>query len=158
MIRGWGNYSLREKWLVSLAGILFVGFLTYQFGFRPLWAYPHTQKQKWEQSNSDLAFMRESEKILSQTSQAGVQTIDAKELQPTITRLAVKYGLIITRRQPDGDTGITLWLDNAQSPALFSWIKDITNGHNINLSRINMNRNDDGSVRVQIGFEIGTKQ
>lgn len=154
MISIWQRFSLREKILVAIAGCGILVFSLFQFVFRPVQHYVANAKMAYETSVSDLKFMQESKLKLKNRGNSPRKTIGSSDLQKTATDRAVAAGLTIARRQPASKDGLIIWIDNAYAPKLFSWITDLTGTYNIALTRLILNKNDDGSVRVQVELKI----
>ncbi len=158
MIKLWENRNSREKILLTIASVLLGIFLLWQFAYKPLVNWPKAQERALEQAELDLKIMQKGYLILQ------AQSADSNELeitllaptnfQTTITRIAKEHGLTISRRQPGANNELTLWLENARSPAFYAWVDDLTKGYNIKLARAQLNRNDDASVRAQVTFVL----
>ena len=152
----WTEREPREKLLIGVAlGLLALIFGT-QFIVKPLMAYPESQQAKLDQAERDLAQIKQGQAALSGPAPVDKQNINANQAQTMITQSAQRSGLTIARRQPNGQTGLTVWIENAESKKLYNWLDDVTGNYNIELLGANLNRNDGGTVRAQLTFKLGT--
>jgi type II secretory pathway component PulM len=150
----WARQNSREKILILIAFALALVVLGGQFVVKPLKNFPAQQKKNYEKAQSDLIFMRQSKAVLSKKQTGTKAKLMQDDLQSVITRTALDNDLKITRRQPNDKGQITLWLENATSVGVYTWVETLTSGYNITLWRTNINRNDDGTVSVQITFGV----
>ena len=155
MMKFWTEREPREKVLIGTAAGLLALILGSQLILKPLMAYPKNQQLKLEQAERDLAQMKQGRIILAGPAPVDKQNINANQAQTMITASAQKNGLTIARRQPNGESGLTVWIENAESKLLYNWLDDITANYNIELLGANVNRNDGGSVRAQLTFRLG---
>lgn len=152
----WTDREPREKVLIGTALGLLALVIGLQFVVKPLMAFPDTQQVKLDQAQRDLVQMQKGRIALSGPAPVDKQMINANQAQTMITTSAQKNGLTIARRQPNGDSGLTVWIENAESKLLYNWLDDITGNYNIDLLGANVNRNDGGTVRAQLTFRLGT--
>ena len=150
----WARQNPREKTLILIALVLALIVIGGQFVVKPLKNFPAQQKKNYEQAQSDLIFMRQSKVVLGKKQTDAKTKLTPDDLQSVITRTALENDLQITRRQPNDKGQITLWLENATSVGVYTWVEALTSHYNIALWRTNINRNDDGTVSVQITFGV----
>jgi general secretion pathway protein M len=155
MIALWTEREPREKVLIGVAlGLVFV-LLLGQFVIKPMMNYPVAQKRVLEQAERDLNVMRDGKLALMGAKPQVRQALEVNEAQSMITNSAGQNGLAITRRQPNGDTGLTVWLETVDSKLMYQWLDELTGKYEISVLGANLNRNDDGTVRAQLTFKIG---
>ena len=152
----WTEREPREKILIGTALGLVALIVGSQFIIKPLMAYPDNQQVKLDQAERDLAEMKKGRIALSGPAPVDKQVINANQAQTMITNSAQQTGLEIARRQPNGETGLTVWIEDAESKLLYNWLDDITGSYNIELLGANINRNDGGTIRAQLTFKLGT--
>ena len=151
----WTDREPREKLLIGIALCLAAVVLCVQFVFKPLSTYPDQQKLKLEQAERDLSVMESGQAVLSGPAPIEKQSLAPNQAQLMITQSASTKGLQISRRQPNGETGLTVWLENADSRLFYSWVADLTETYDIELLSVNLGRNDDGTIRAQLTFKMG---
>lgn len=154
MMSFWRNLVPREKVLVVIAIALFVLIFGWALVLKPVLAYPQDQKTIYQQSQSHLKILRTGRTVLAGEIQVAKTDLPVSEVQSTITKSATAHGLSISRRQPNGETGVSLWFENANGPQFYAWVEELTNTYNIILLRAGINRNEDGTLRAQITFEV----
>lgn len=151
----WTDREPREKALIAIAvGLAFL-LLVFQFLLKPLAAYPDEQKALYEQAELDLQRMRAGKIVLAGANPQIKDMLSVDQAQSMITSSAGAGGLTISRRQPNGEKGLTVWLERAESKLLYVWLDELTGKYNVGLVGANLNRNDDGTVRAQLTFEMG---
>ncbi len=155
MMKFWTERDAREKLLIGIALGLAALVLGGQFILKPLLAYPGAQKTAYESSQSDLDIMRKGQAVLKGYKAVSKTLLSPSDAQSKVTKSAAAKGLVISRRQPNGETGLSLWFENAESTLFYNWIDELTSSYNITLLRANINRNDDGTIRAQITFKLG---
>lgn len=156
MINLWKERDSREKILIAIAGLLLAIVLGGQFILKPLLAYPGTQKSVYEKAQSDLEVMQAGQLVLQNQPLKVKMPLSVNDAQSKVTKSAAAAGLKIARRQPNGDSGLSLWFESAESTLFYGWVDELTSSYNITLLRANINRNDDGTIRAQITFKLGT--
>jgi len=155
MRKFWRQRDPREKTLIMIAAGMFVLLIGWLLVLNPILAYPKNQKLAYEQANKNLKIIKAGETALLGAVDLPVKTaLSAQNFQSTITGLAGKHGLKISRRQPKGDGELTVWLEKAQTTSFYAWVDELTKAYNISANRVNINRNDDGSVRVNITYQL----
>ncbi|MBL4869496.1 MAG: type II secretion system protein M [Robiginitomaculum sp.] len=156
MIKYWTNLSIREKLLVSVAAGIIALFIVWQFAFKPLLAFPSQQKKMYEKAQTDLLIMREGQSVLVNSTPLTNEKTKVRDIFSEVTRSAVENGLVISRRQPNGATGISLWFAKVQSPKLYQWLDELTREHDIVIVRASVNKGEGNTVQAQITFELGS--
>ena len=85
---------------------------------------------------------------------AAKTVLNAQAGRTEITRQAETRGLAITRRQPEGERGLSLWFDSVASPPFYDWITHIVDTYALSIQTVQVGRNTDGTVRVRITLEF----
>ena len=156
----WNARNDREKVLMGVAAALLALLVLWMFVYTPLSNYPAKQERAYKQAELDLKIMQNGQNDLMgvlQGQSAAVKPVtmlSAEQYQSTITDAAKTKGLIITRRQPKGYAEITLWLDEVDSKALYAWIDGITSSYNVTLTKAQLYRNDNASVRALVTYKL----
>ena len=155
MMKYWTIRTPREKLLMTIALSLIGVLFMWQYILKPISSFPKSQKQAFEKAQSDISFMRSSETILKRPKSVSKIQVAPGQLQMIITRTAALKNLPISRRQPNGDDKLTIWLEKVISVDVFSWVRTLTEDYYITLERINITRDNDGTIRVQATFVSG---
>lgn len=150
----WESRSVREQ--VLLAGLCFLAalFLLYQFGAKPLSDYRAAAAVSYEAAATYLNDVEtDAAKIIAfQNLAKNDGGRDVQSIRATVSEMAQDLGLTITRLQPVADEGLDVWLDSTDSAAFFSWTIQLHEKHGIGVTRANVQRNDDSTVRAQVTF------
>lgn len=148
----WNEREPREKTLISIAAALIILVIGSQFLVKPILAYPKVTKEAFEKSQANLKIMHSGQSVLQNLP---LRTkLNPSEVQSKITKSAFGKGLTITRRQPSGNTGISLWFDSANSIDFYSWLSALTSKYDIYLAKVSIHRNEDGTIRAQLTLDI----
>ncbi|MCF6275406.1 MAG: type II secretion system protein M [Robiginitomaculum sp.] len=156
----WSQRNDREKILIGVAAALLACLLLWQFLYRPVSNYPAAQERAYKQAVLDLKIMQKGQGIIQNQTNANaapITKLTEEQFQSTITKAAKAHNLIITRRQPKGLEELTLWFDSVDGKSFYAWVDELTGGYNIALSKAQIYRNDDSSVRVLVTFELADK-
>ena len=156
MIKYWINLSKREKQLVSIALAISTVFLLWQFALKPLLAYPAKQQKIYQKTQSNLRIMQDGQSVLANIAPVEKSKLPVSDIFAQVTKSAGEHGLIISRRQPNGNTGISLWFAKVQAPQFYHWLDDLTKKHDVTILRASINRNDGGTIQAQITFKLGS--
>ena len=156
----WRERSGREKALIAVALGLLALLAIWLLLLKPVTEFPAKQTRALAQAELDLKIMQKGRRIIqsqANSSIAPVAKLTVDQFQSTITKAAKVHGLLITRRQPKGLEELTLWLDSVDGKSFYAWVDELTGGYNITLSKAQVYRNDDNSVRVLVTFELTGK-
>ncbi|MCC5794767.1 MAG: type II secretion system protein M [Chromatiales bacterium] len=132
-LREWFDSLLpRERWLVSIAGLLLVASLVWLLLIQPVFS----QKARAEQRISDQQLiLLELGQLAARAGQAGAPAAAAGEqsLVVLIDRSARARGLsaYLRRNQPDGPGTIRLRLENVPFDPLVEWLAELQADHGL---------------------------
>ncbi len=156
MSKYWSNLNEREKLLVSVATLLVLLIFSWQFLIKPISSFGPSQQKQYAKSLADLEIMQKGISTLSAVPTTRKSNLPVTKLMTEVTRSAGQNGLMITRRQPNGETGISLWFEQAPSPKFYRWLDELTSAHHVTLMRASINRNNDGTIQAQVTLKLGT--
>ena len=156
MRKYWDQREPRERSSHRYRGCIICAAIWLAAGFKAVNGIPQKRKKRaYEQANADLKIIKAGETALQgQTIQAEKKVLSAQNFQSTITGSAGKHGLKISRRQPKGDTELSVWLEDAATTAFYAWADELTSTYNMTATQVHLSRNDDGSVRVNITYKL----
>jgi type II secretory pathway component PulM len=78
--------------------------------------------------------------------------VDAKSefTRGALVDTARKRGVALSRVQPNPSGGLTVWIDDAPTPALYALISDIVMGHDVEVETALMTTAPNGGVNAQL--------
>jgi len=77
-------------------------------------------------------------------------------VQSVAAREARRRGLDMSRLVPEGEAAVTVWIDQAETPALYDWVLTLKDDYGIAVSRASLTPLADGrGVRAQVTFTAG---
>ena len=143
MIAWWTSLTQREQILISVAGILAILFLTFQFIIRPSW-------QTKERSERAYDNVLEDWKAVQSAAGKGTTTQNfstgGQPLQSVVTNTADAYSLTITRLLPDESNNLSVWMDSVDSQSLYSWLKELETNHGIRVQQASVRQDTDADT------------
>ena len=140
MINWWTSLTQRERILISVAGILAILFLIFQFIVRPSWE---------TKERAERAFANAMEEWNAVQRAAGTSTTrqnfstSNQPLQSVVTNTADYYSLTITRLLPDESNNLSVWMDSVNSQSFFSWLKELETNHGIRVRQASVRQDAD---------------
>ena len=150
----WAAREPRERVLIGIAAAMLGALLIWLFAVKPLLAYPGAQEKIAQKAERELQIAKSAAGKIG-AAQIGEMTILAPDAAISmITSTAAEYNLRIARRQPAGENGWTVWLEDADSRMLYGWIEALTSRYNLGLVSANISRNSEPTLRAQLVFEV----
>ncbi len=161
------NLSLRERVMVAGAALSVLGFALYTLVWSPLLANNATLSQRVTAQRAELAWMRNAA-VEVQGLRAGMTpgrststaTATGTSLLSHIAATARTHHLdgALSRIQPDGDTGVRLWLDNAPFDQMLPWLDGLVRGQGVVIHRLSLERQTTpGRVDARIWLKTAGK-
>lgn len=157
----WRDLSERERRLMGIAGLLALAVLLYLGLLRPLYALRDAEEAGLR---SAMARLTEVEALAGEVAalrQRGAASAvgggdGADPVQSVAAREARRRGLDMSRLVPEGEAAVTVWIDQAETPALYDWILTLKDDYGIAVSRASLTPLADGrGVRAQVTFTAG---
>lgn len=141
----WLGLSLRERWLVGVAGGLAMLVLAWALG-RPLVAYwadlearHRTAVEREGRVAAKVDLLRDLDK------QGAAPTVATAPLDQLLAQSAADRGLTLDRNEARGDRQATVAVAAAKAPALMEWLA-ILEGQGLMVDQLTMTPAPDGTV------------
>ena len=153
------NLTQRERTMVqSAAAVIFV-FIFYMLIIEPISNSYTKKKQNVATATETLEWMLTAAQEVKQLSggQALSERPQSKQQALSIVDRSVrKAGLagVMKRVQPEGDTGVRVWFENAAFDELIKWLAIIEAEHGLSVNEINVEQTEStGLVNVRVFLE-----
>lgn len=156
----WRDLSERERRLMGIAGLLALAVLLYLGLLRPLYALRDAEEAGWRSAMARLteveALAGEVAALRQRGAARAVGGDRADPVQSVAAREARRRGLDMSRLVPEGEAAVTVWIDQAETPALYDWVLTLKDDYGIAVSRASLTPLADGrGVRAQVTFTAG---
>jgi general secretion pathway protein M len=150
------SLTQRERVMVQIAGTVVIAFIVYLLILEPLASNYSRNKNNVAKAEESLQWMRTAAQEIKQL--RGNTTISArpKDKQSILSLVdssARKAGLakVMKRVQPEADSGVRVWFENAVFDELISWLATIETTHGLSVNEINVEQAEaTGLVHVRV--------
>lgn len=152
----WMGLSDREHWLLGALGATVVLLALVQFALMPLLAWRAEQYRLLDLVRRDAQLVQSAAAAAQKLK--GLNTGPARTsetpLRQAVGSSANALGLAISRIQPDGQTGLTIWVEAITAPVFFRWCHELYEHYGIRATRVSLqSEGDQGLVRVQLSLQ-----
>jgi general secretion pathway protein M len=153
------SLTQRERIMVQVAGSVLVVFMLYLLILEPISSNYSKNKKNVASSTQTLEWMRSAAQEVKQL-RGGGEILEAPQgkqfVLSMIDRSARKAGLsaVMKRVQPEGDSGVRVWFENAAFDELIKWLAIIESKHGLSVNEINFEKTEStGLVNVRVFLE-----
>ncbi|MFQ6372253.1 type II secretion system protein M [Shewanella sp. YIC-542] len=144
----WASLAQRERQLVTVMAVIVMVGIGYWGIWTPISNAQAQAQSQLQAQQQTLAFVKQSAAKISALKKAGSRPQHMGSLSTVATQTASRYGLSITRMQPQGKQ-IQLWMDDVPFDALLSYLGDLVQ-QGLSLDSLDVAEADDpGMVKVR---------
>lgn len=146
----------RERIMVQAAASVIVVFMCYLLVIVPISNNYTKNKKNVASATETLEWMKAAAREVKELGGGDFLQADPKGKQLTLSivdRSARKAGLasVMKRVQPEGDSGVRVWFENASFDELIRWLDTIESQHNLSVNEINVEKTEStGLVNVRV--------
>ncbi len=117
----------REKWLVSISGVLVIFALFYWLVWTPLFGAVDTQQSIVDSKRADLVWIKQNAlKAVQLRSGSNSNVSFSGSLPQAVNQTANRLQIAISRMQPQGEE-LKVWVDQAPFNDVLSWLQAMEN-------------------------------
>ena len=117
----------RERWLVSVSGVLIIIAIFYWLVWSPLFAAIDTQRAAVDSKRADLVWIQQNAlKAIQLSSGANTKAAFTGSLPQAVNQTANRLQIAISRMQPQGEE-LKVWVDQAPFNDVLSWLQTMEN-------------------------------
>lgn len=148
----------RERWMVSVCGVLVAVTALYMFLVEPYLAHRYQLKTQVAQKRELVAWMEDARAEIQALESQGRETSagSGESLFSVVDRTAKEAGLGNSLRQitPDGDSAVRVRLDTARFDYMLQWLGQLESSHGVSVTRVTFDRTSQpGRVNVSMTLE-----
>lgn len=149
----------RERMMLQVAAIVLFVFLLYLLIIKPVSNTYSKNKINIATATETLSWMKEAAREVKQLGGARLQQRHSEGKQFALSMVdqsARKAGLalVMKRVQPEGESGVRVWFENAPFDGLISWLATIEADHGLFVNEINIEKTEStGLVNVRVFLE-----
>lgn len=146
----------RERILVQAAASVVAIFLAYLLIIEPISSTYEQNKKNVASSMETLQWMRMAAQEVKELNGGHAVNAGSKGKQfilSTVDRSAKSAGLgsVMKRVQPESDTGVRVWFENAPFDELIKWLSTVESKHGLSVTEINIEKTEStGLVNVRV--------
>ena len=150
------SLSQREKVMVQLATAVVLVFLVYLIILEPLASSYSSSKQNVVLAEKSLEWMKTAAQEIKQLRGNGAvaeRPNDKQSVLSLVDSSVRKAGLaaVMKRVQPEGDSGVRVWFENAIFDEIVHWLATIESEHGLLVNEINIEQAEaTGLVHVRV--------
>ena len=150
------SLTQRERVMVQLAGSVVIVFIFYLLIIEPLVSNYSRNKNNVAKAEESLQWMRTAAEEIKQLGGNTTKSARPKDKQSILSLVdssARKAGLakVMKRVQPEADSGVRVWFDNAAFDELINWLATIETTHGLSVNEINVEQAETtGLVHVRV--------
>lgn len=142
--------SPRERMLLLIALVLLVCAGFWQFVLSPVLSAQESAQRQHSAAMRDYVIVRDG---ITSVGAATQSATGAPFERSAVLATARAVNLSISRLQPDDNGSIRVWLEDAQTAAVFRFLDTMTTDYAASIGRVQITRNNDGSVAAQITLQ-----
>lgn len=148
----------RERWMVSLCGVVVAATLLYVVVVKPYLAHRQQLTTEVAQKHELLAWMQDAKAEIRALESQGRETSagSGESLFSVVDSTAKEAGLGSALRQitPDGDSAVRVRLDTARFDYMLQWLGQLEQSHGVSVTRVTFDRaSEPGRVNVSLTLE-----
>lgn len=149
----------REQVMVQVAGLVTAIFVLYLLVLEPISSNYLKNKKNVSAATETLQWMRSAAEEIKSLHGGGLVSERPQSKQfvlSVVDRSARKAGLasVMKRVQPEGDSGVRVWFENAAFDELIKWLATVESEHGLSVNEINIDQTElTGLVNVRVFLE-----
>lgn len=153
------SLSLREKYMVQAASTVVLIFMFYLLIWQPISSSYERNKKNVANAVETIAWMKSAAlqvKQLRGSGELGDHPQGKQFVLGMIDKTAKNAGLggVLKRVQPEGETGVRVWFENAAFDELIKWLATLQSEHGLIVNEINVDKTEsNGRVNVRVFLE-----
>ena len=153
------SLTQRERTLVQVAGSVIAIFILYLLILEPISSNYAKNKKNVAKGTETLAWMHSAALEVNQLRGGDSLTERPQGKQfvlSMVDRSAKTSGLggVMKRVQPEGESGVRVWFENAPFDELIKWLSIIESKHGLSVNEINIEQTEStGLVNVRVFLE-----
>lgn len=150
----WAGLSLREKWLVGIAGALALGVLIWGFGRPAAAAFVDLENQHRAAVEREGRVAAKVQLLAQRPAKSVAAALDAVAIDQYLAQSAGEIGLTLDRNEARGTGQATIAIATAKAPVLTDWLASLE-GQGFIVDQLTITPAADGTVGLTAELRKG---
>ncbi|WP_428630613.1 type II secretion system protein GspM [Sphingopyxis sp.] len=121
----WAALSMRERWLVGIAGVLALGVLLWGLGRPAYAAFADLENQHRAAIEREGRVAAKVQLLAQRPTKSVAATVDAVEIDQYLAQSAGELGLTLDRNEARGAGQATIAIATARAPVVTNWLASL---------------------------------
>lgn len=121
----WTGLSLRERWLVGIAGVLALSVLLWVLGRPVIAAFVDLESAHRAAIEREGRVAAKVQLLAQRPEKSAAATVDAVAVDQYLAQSAAEIGLTLDRNEARGDRQATIAIATAKAPVLTDWLASL---------------------------------
>lgn len=150
----WTALSLRERWLVGIAGVLALGVLLWGLGRPAFAAFADLENQHRAAIEREGRVAAKLQLLAQRPVKSVAATVDAVAIDQYLAQSAGEIGLTLDRNEARGQGQATIAIATARAPVLTDWLASLE-GQGFVVDQLTITPAADGTVGMTAELRKG---
>ncbi len=138
----WEQREPREQLILAAAALVLAGLLYFLLVWEPLYKSLHQHRAEIQEARSLASWLVEIRPEVQASGGRVAASASGRSMLSVVDNAARQAGLSpkVKRIQPDGDSSVRVWIEDAPLADILRWIQTLHDKHGIDTSNLNMDR------------------
>ncbi len=138
----WEQREPRERLILGVAGLILAVLLYYLMVWEPIYKSLHQQRNEQKEAQELAAWLVKIRPEVQAAGGSRPSNSSGRSMLSVVDSAARQAGLSpkVKRIQPDGDTSVRVWIEDAPLADILRWVQTLHDQHGITTSNLNMDR------------------
>ncbi|HWW59559.1 MAG TPA: type II secretion system protein GspM [Sphingopyxis sp.] len=150
----WVGLSLRERWLVGIAGVLTLGVILWGLGRPAVAAFIDLEDRHRAAIEREGRVAAKVRLLAQRPAKSVAAAVDAVAIDQYLTQSAGEIGLTLDRNEARGDGQATIAVATARAPVLVDWLASLE-GQGFVVDQLTITPAADGTVGLTAELRKG---
>lgn len=150
----WAGLSLRERWLVGVAGILALGVILWGLGRPAAAAFVDLEAQHRAAIEREGRVAAKAQMLVQRPAKSVAAAVDAVAIDQYLAQSASEIGLTLDRNEARGQRQATIAIATAKAPVLTDWLAALE-GQGFVVDQLTITPAADGTVGMTAELRKG---
>ncbi|MBE8167384.1 MAG: type II secretion system protein M [Shewanella sp.] len=149
LLSWWNGLAYREQQLVAVCSVFLIIGVFYWGIWSPISNAEQDAQMQLVQSQKTLSYVKQSANKIIAAKQAGKASTSKGSLGSMVNTAASRYGIVISRMQPQGNK-IQIWTDDVPFNDLLAYLNELVQTNGLSLDTFDVTETDvPGLVKVR---------
>ncbi|MCL1077155.1 type II secretion system protein M [Parashewanella spongiae] len=149
LLTWWNGLAYREQQLVAVCSIFLIIGIFYWGIWSPISNAEQDAQRRLVQSQKTLSYVKQSVNKIVAAKQSGQTSTRKGSLSSIVNTIASRYGVVISRMQPQGKK-VQIWMDDVPFNDLLAYLNELTQNQGLSLDTFDVTETETaGLVKVR---------